>query len=50
MPRWLWVLFILLLIFVFILPNPEAAGEFFGDLINSIAVFFRSFADSLSAL
>jgi hypothetical protein len=50
MPRWLWVLIILLLIFVFILPSPEAAGDFFGDLINSIGIFFRSFADSLSDL
>jgi hypothetical protein len=40
MPSWLsWLLFIIL---VFIVPNPVEAGVFFGDLINSIVVFFRS--------
>jgi hypothetical protein len=43
MPSWLrWLLFIIFIL-VFIIPNPVQAGVFFGDLINSIVVFFRSF-------
>jgi hypothetical protein len=42
MPSWLsWLLFIIFIL-VFIVPNPVEAGVFFGDLINSIVVFFRS--------
>jgi hypothetical protein len=50
MPRWLWVLIIILFILVFILPNPAAAGAFFGNLIDGIAVFFRSFGESIDAV
>jgi hypothetical protein len=49
-PRWLWVLIIILFILVFNLPNPEDAGAFFGNVIDGIAVFFRSFGESIDAV
>jgi hypothetical protein len=50
MPRWLWVLIIILIFLVFILPDPEDAGAFFGNVIDGIAVFFRSFGEAIDAL
>lgn len=42
MPRWLTTLFILLLFFGFVLPNPAAAGAATGNAIESVVVFFQS--------
>jgi hypothetical protein len=47
MPRWLRTLLILILIFVFIIPNPAQTGAFIGNAINSLIVFFRSIAASV---
>jgi hypothetical protein len=47
MPRWLRTLLILILIFVFIIPNPAQTGAFIGNAINSMIVFFRSIAASV---
>jgi hypothetical protein len=42
MPRWLTGLLVLLLILVFIVPNPAAAGNTAGNWIDSLVVFVRS--------
>jgi hypothetical protein len=43
MPRWVWGLIILLIIIVFILPDPSGAGATVGNAIDSVITFFRSF-------
>ena len=42
MPRWLGVLIFLILLFVFVLPDPAAAGAWIGNAIDAFVVFFRS--------
>ena len=43
MPRWLWVLTVLILLAVFVLPDPAAAGTAVGNAIDGLVTFFRSF-------
>jgi hypothetical protein len=50
MPRWLWALIIILIILVFIIPNPEGTGSWLGNAINSIVIFFQSLGNSVSSL
>ena len=47
MPRWLSTLLLLILLFVFIIPNPAQTGAFIGNAIDSMIVFFRSMAASV---
>jgi LPXTG-site transpeptidase (sortase) family protein len=42
MPRWLTGLLVLLLLLLFVLPNPTAAGNWVGNAIDSTVLFFRS--------
>ena len=48
MPRWVVALIIILIIVVFILPNPAGTGTFLGDAVNSLVTFFRSIGNSVS--
>jgi Sortase domain len=48
MPRWLTTLFVLLLLFVFVVPDPVSAGNATGNAINSLVVFFKSAGDEVS--
>jgi hypothetical protein len=48
MPRWLWALIIILIILVFIVPDPEGAGEFLGEAIDALIAFFKAIADSVT--
>lgn len=41
MPKWLWGLLIILLIVIFIIPDPAGSGSFVGNAIESIIIFFR---------
>ena len=50
MPRWLWALIIILIILVFIVPNPVGAGEFLGDVFDSLIAFFKAIASSVTSL
>ena len=50
MPRWLWALIIILIILVFIGPNPVGAGEFLGDVFDSLIAFFKAIASSVTSL
>jgi len=48
MPRWLVALIIILIIVVFILPNPTGTGSFLGGAVSSIVTFFRAIGSSVT--
>jgi hypothetical protein len=48
MPRWLWTIIILVVIFAFIIPDPAAAGAAVGNAVDALITFFRSIASSIS--
>jgi hypothetical protein len=48
MPRWVVALIIILIIVVFILPNPGGTGSFLGGAVNSLVTFFRAIGNSVS--
>ena len=50
MPRWLVALIIILIIVIFILPNPAGTGTFLGNAVDSMVVFFRSISNSVTAV
>ena len=50
MPRWLVALIIILVIIVFILPNPAGTGTYLGNAIDSIVIFFRSIGTSVNSV
>jgi hypothetical protein len=50
MPRWLWALIIILIILVFIVPNPVETGEFLGNAFDALIAFFKAIADSVNSL
>jgi hypothetical protein len=50
MPRWLWALIIILIILVFIIPNPVGTGNFLGNAVDSLVTFFRSVGNSVSSV
>ena len=50
MPRWLVALIIILIIFVFILPNPAGTGSFLGNAVDALVVFFRSIGNSINTV
>jgi hypothetical protein len=50
MPRWLVALIIILIVVVFILPNPTGTGSFLGNAVDSIVVFFRAIGNSVNAV
>lgn len=41
---------IILVIIVFILPNPAGTGSYLGNAIDSLVVFFRSIGQSVNAV
>ena len=47
MPRWLSVLTVLVLLAVFVIPDPVAAGAAVGNAIAALITFFRSIAQAL---
>jgi hypothetical protein len=48
MPRWLTTLFLLLLFFVFVLPDPTGAGNAAGNALRSMGQFLESMFNSVS--
>jgi hypothetical protein len=50
MPRWVVALIIILIIVVFILPNPAGTGSYLGNAIDSLLVFFRSLGNSVDSV
>jgi hypothetical protein len=42
MPKWFWGLFWILVLFAFIIPNPQAAGAAVGNAISAFATFFAT--------
>ncbi len=47
MPRWLTALIIILIIAVFIVPDPSGTGTLVGNFIESVITFFRSVGVSI---
>lgn len=47
MPRWLTTLLVLLLLIVFVLPNPASAGNAAGNAVDSLVVFVRSIGNEI---
>jgi hypothetical protein len=43
-------LIVILIIVVFIIPNPTGAGTFIGNTVDSIVTFFRSIGASLNTV
>ena len=41
---------IILVIVVFILPDPTGAGTFLGNAVDSMVTFFRAIGNSVSSL
>lgn len=50
MPRWVVALVVILIILIFILPNPQGTGTFLGNAVDSLVVFFRSIGDSVNSV
>jgi hypothetical protein len=50
MPRWVVALIVILIIIVFILPNPAGTGSYIGNAIDSLVVFFRSLGGSVDSV
>lgn len=50
MPRWVVALIVILVIIVFIMPNPSGSGAFVGNAIDSIITFFRSIGGQVDAV
>ena len=50
MPRWVVALIVILIILVFILPNPGPTGTYIGNAIDSIVVFFRSIGSNVNTV
>ncbi|GAA4684754.1 hypothetical protein GCM10023215_19580 [Pseudonocardia yuanmonensis] len=42
MPRWVWGVIIVLVILIWVVPNPAAAGAAVGNAFQALVVFFRS--------
>jgi hypothetical protein len=42
MPRWAWGLIIVLILIIWIIPNPAGAGTTVGNAFDAIVTFFRS--------
>jgi hypothetical protein len=50
MPRWVVALIIILIIIVFILPNPAGTGTFLGNTVDSLVTFFRAIGQSVDSV
>lgn len=50
MPRWVVALIIILILVVFVLPNPQGAGSFLGNAVDSLVLFFRSIGNSVNSV
>jgi hypothetical protein len=50
MPRWLVALIIILVIIIFIIPNPAGAGTFLGNTVDAIVTFFRSIGTAVNTV
>ena len=50
MPRWLVALIVILIIVIFVLPNPQGTGSFLGNAVDSLVTFFRSIGDSVNTV
>jgi len=46
MPRWVVALIVILIIIVFIIPNPAGTGAYIGNAIDSLVVFFQNIGAS----
>ncbi|MEU7811321.1 hypothetical protein [Pseudonocardia sp. NPDC049154] len=50
MPRWAWGLIIVLVLLIWVIPNPAAAGAAVGNAFQAMIIFFRSIGTAASAL
>jgi hypothetical protein len=50
MPRWVVALIIILVIVVFVLPNPGGTGAFLGNAVDSLVTFFRAIGNSVDSV
>ena len=50
MPRWVVALIFIMIILVFILPNPAGVGTYIGNAIDAIVIFFRSIGTAVNAV
>ena len=48
MPRWVVALIVILIILVFIIPNPAATGAYIGNAIDALVVFFRNIGTAVN--
>ena len=47
MPKWAWWTIIILILLLFVIPNPTRSGTAVGDAFSAVAQFFRSIAASV---
>ncbi|WP_219417379.1 hypothetical protein [Pseudonocardia nigra] len=50
MPRWLWGLIVLIVILLFIVPDPSGAGTVLGNAITALVTFIRETINNIDAL
>ncbi len=50
MPRWVVALIVILIILVFIIPNPAGTGTYLGNAIDALVVFFRSIGQNVNSV
>lgn len=50
MPKWAVALIIILILVVFILPNPGGTGAFLGNAVDSLVTFFRAIGNSVNTV
>lgn len=50
MPRWAWGLIVVLVLLIWVIPNPAAAGAAVGNAFQAMIIFFRSIGTAATAL
>jgi hypothetical protein len=46
MPRWVWGLIIILILLIWVIPNPASAGAQVGNAFEAMVIFFQSLGDA----
>jgi hypothetical protein len=49
MPRWAWGLIIVLILLIWVIPNPATAGAAVGNAFQALVLFFRSIGSAAAA-
>jgi len=42
MPKWVWVLIILIVVLLFVVPDPAGSGTVLGNAVTALVTFIRN--------